>query len=159
MNVTLAYVRADFDRQCTFQGTGFIVTAGETQKVRSGSVSSRKYAARAPDDTVLVRLFFNGRQCPEILSGTEASRLALARAEVTEILGVNKAPVMTRVFCWNGANPQYDVGHLDRVKRIETLVQTIPGLVLTGCSYRGVGLADCIVNARKTVEKLRDVLT
>jgi oxygen-dependent protoporphyrinogen oxidase len=36
------------------------------------------------------------------------------------------------------------VGHLDRLAEIERRLATLPGLLLAGGSYRGVGIPDCI---------------
>ena len=40
--------------------------------------------------------------------------------------------------------PQYGVGHLDRVARIEARAAALPGLSLAGAAYRGVGIPDCV---------------
>ena len=51
---------------------------------------------------------------------------------------------MTRVYRWPDATPQYNVGHLARVRQIDERLATIPGLYLTGSGYRGTGIPDCI---------------
>ena len=48
------------------------------------------------------------------------------------------------VYRWPHAMPQYRVGHLDRVEAIERAVDRLPGLVLAGGGYRGVGISDCV---------------
>jgi len=40
--------------------------------------------------------------------------------------------------------PKYTVGHLDRVAAIEAARRRHPGLYLIGCSYRGIGIGDCV---------------
>ena len=57
------------------------------------------------------------------------------------------------------AMPQYHVGHLDRVARIETLAQRLPGLVLAGNAYHGVGIPDCIHSAETAAQALLEYLT
>jgi oxygen-dependent protoporphyrinogen oxidase len=39
---------------------------------------------------------------------------------------------------------QYGVGHLERLQRIEDLLQQLPGLTLAGNGYRGIGVPDCV---------------
>ena len=39
---------------------------------------------------------------------------------------------------------QYAVGHLTTVETIERRLAAIPGLLLAGGGYRGVGIADCV---------------
>ena len=56
-------------------------------------------------------------------------------------------PVFRRIVRWPNAIPQYVIGHLDRVSRIDALVATHPGLFLTGNAFRGVSMADCVEQA------------
>ena len=76
-------------------------------------------------------------------------------------MGIAAVPTVARVFRWFRSNPQYDVGHLDRVDQIEALCP--PGLILTGSAYRGVGLPDCIhqgqIAAQQVVEHLRQPIS
>ena len=45
--------------------------------------------------------------------------------------------------------PQYHVGHLDRVRRIEELTAAHPRLALAGNAYEGVGIPDCIGSGQR----------
>ena len=38
---------------------------------------------------------------------------------------------------------QYNVGHLERLERIERMRQELPALALAGNGYRGIGVPDC----------------
>ncbi|RMG79602.1 MAG: protoporphyrinogen oxidase, partial [Chloroflexi bacterium] len=50
------------------------------------------------------------------------------------------------------ANPQYDVGHLEKLSTIE---KSLPeGIRLAGSAYRGVGVPDCVKQGREAAEKL-----
>ena len=40
--------------------------------------------------------------------------------------------------------PRYTVGHLYRLARIDEARKAHPGLFLAGCSYRGIGIGDCV---------------
>jgi oxygen-dependent protoporphyrinogen oxidase len=42
--------------------------------------------------------------------------------------------------------PQYTLGHRQRIERIAGKLAEHPGLHLTGASYRGVGIPDCIAS-------------
>ena len=52
---------------------------------------------------------------------------------------------MTR---WPRATPQYNVGHLARIREIDGRLQQIPGLYVTGSGYRGTGIPDCVADGR-----------
>ena len=58
-------------------------------------------------------------------------------------------PVDTHVQRWGGALPQYAVGHLDRVARIRSVMDAVPGLALCGAAYDGVGIPAVIGSARR----------
>jgi protoporphyrinogen/coproporphyrinogen III oxidase len=70
--------------------------------------------------------------------------------ELASILGISGAPLLTRVFRWERATPQYLVNHLDHVRRIDQRLSALPGLSVTGSGYRGTGIPDVIADARLT---------
>ena len=43
-----------------------------------------------------------------------------------QIIELKADPLFTRVYRWNGAMAQYGVGHLERLQRIESLLQQLP---------------------------------
>ena len=55
--------------------------------------------------------------------------------------------------------PQYNVGHLDRVERIDARLQQFPTLALAGKSYRGVGIADCIAGGEGAADWIAEHLS
>jgi oxygen-dependent protoporphyrinogen oxidase len=73
-------------------------------------------------------------------------------------MGARGEPILSRVTAWENALPQYNVGHLDRVARIEAAIETISGLALAGASYRGVGIPDCIQSGWEAAEKVSEEL-
>jgi oxygen-dependent protoporphyrinogen oxidase len=73
--------------------------------------------------------------------------LAAARAELRLALGVVAEPVFHHVVRWDRAIPQYHLGHLERVGRIEGRAAGHPGLFLGGNAYHGVALNDCTEQA------------
>jgi oxygen-dependent protoporphyrinogen oxidase len=53
-------------------------------------------------------------------------------------------PQLVQIDRWQGAMPQYTVGHRDRVARIRSLVAGHRGLALAGAAYEGVGIPQVI---------------
>ena len=45
---------------------------------------------------------------------------------------------MTRTIRWPEAIPQYEIGHLDRVSRVETILREFPNLAIAGNALYGV---------------------
>ena len=136
-------------------GFGMVIPRHENRPINALTISSIKFPSRAPDGHALVRVFFGGSRTPETLEKTDAEILAMTKAQLLDILGITAKPLFHRIFRWHNANPQYDVGHLDR---IETLEKSLPpNLYLTGCAYRGVGIPDCIAQSKATLQKIPPV--
>ena len=54
--------------------------------------------------------------------------------------------------------PQLEVGHLQRMERIDRRLSTLPGLFLSASGFRGVGLPDCIKDANAVAERVAGFL-
>jgi oxygen-dependent protoporphyrinogen oxidase len=61
-------------------------------------------------------------------------------------------PTLSRVYRWQEAIPQYDVGHKDRVALIKARLTRLPGLAVAGATYRGIGIPDCISSGDEAAE-------
>ncbi len=152
VTVTLGYARADVPHP--LDGFGFIVPAVEGRDAIAGSFSSVKYAGRAPADAALVRVFLGGAIAEEVVARSDAELIATARSELRELLGITAAPRLARAFRYPRSMPQYRVGHLERVARVEAALAHHRGLALAGNAYRGVGLPDCVHSGELAAERV-----
>jgi oxygen-dependent protoporphyrinogen oxidase len=152
--VTLAYRRADIRHP--LDGFGFVVPQVERRPVFAGSFSSVKYAGRAPEGHVLLRVFVGGALNESMLDADDGALVEIVRAELGELLGVTGAPLVTRVERHPRAKPQYHVGHAARAEAIERAVARHAGLRLAGGAYRGVGIADCVRSGEEAAEGVSD---
>ncbi|MHB8869292.1 MAG: protoporphyrinogen oxidase [Thermoleophilia bacterium] len=143
---TLAYRESEFPREP--DGFGVVVPKAERRTIKAFTWVTTKFFGRAPAGTVLMRCFVR----PDAEDGTpldEAALVQRAERELAAILGVRVPPLWARAFRWDRAMPQYVVGHMDRVERIESLVATLPGLALGGGAYRGSGIPDTVTYSRE----------
>ncbi|MBC8114932.1 MAG: protoporphyrinogen oxidase, partial [Candidatus Saccharimonas sp.] len=136
---------------------GLVVPQRERRKILAVSFSSRKFPDRAPDGSVLLRTFVGGALQPELFNLSDTELVSLVLAELADIFGVCGEPELARVYRYPRAMPQYHVGHLDRVARIEALAARHPGLALAGNAYRGVGVPDVIQYAESAAGRLLDI--
>jgi oxygen-dependent protoporphyrinogen oxidase len=151
--VSLAFKRSDISHP--LNGFGFVVPKSEPCRLMACTWVSTKFDHRAPEDHVLLRVFVGGYKHQALVDLSDEELLTLVRAELKAIMGITAEPTRKEIYRWPHGNAQYDVGHLDRVTQIETQVaQALPGLYLTGSSFRGVGLPDCIHQAEQTVEQI-----
>lgn len=143
--VVLAVSAEDIQRPVeTF---GFVVPLSEKRRILAGSFASHKFSGRSPDDHVLIRVFIGGAMQADLLDKPDEELIAIAREELSELIGLTGDPVVTRVVRWDDAMPQYHVGHGDRVRIIDEEIAKIPGLSFISNALHGVGIAPVIKQA------------
>jgi oxygen-dependent protoporphyrinogen oxidase len=135
-------------------GFGVVVPAIEKREILAISFTSIKFSGRAPAGTVLMRVFLGGATQPELFERDDEELLAIARREVSSLLGAHGEPILSRVDRHPRAMPQYLIGHLDRVAQIRAEVSRHSGLFLTGNAFEGVGLPDCVRAAGATADEV-----
>ena len=132
---------------------GMVVPAVENRKVLAVSFRSRKFPTRAPEGCVQLRTFVGGAMQPELFALSDEEMVTLVRQELSDMLGVTGEPQFVHVARYERAMPQYHVGHLGRVERIEAGAATLPFLEIAGNAFRGVGLPDCVHSGEQAAER------
>ena len=112
-----------------------------------------KFPHRSPDNRALLRCFIGGARNEQVLQAPDEEVVRIVREELQQIIGLTADPQFTRVYRWKGAMAQYGVGHLERLQRIEGLLQQLPGLTLAGNGYRGIGVPDCIRSGNEAANR------
>ena len=135
-------------------GSGFVVPRVERTGILAASWLSSKWPGRSPDDRVLMRTFVGGTRDPQGFERDDAELVARSLDALRPLIGINGAPLFTRVYRWERANAQHEVGHLERLARIEEALARHAGLFITGSGFRGVGIPDCIADGRATAGKV-----
>ena len=109
---------------------------------------SSKWPNRAPAETALLRTFVGGSRDPEALARTDAELVGRSLDAMRPVLALRGEPLFTRVYRFERASAQHEVGHRARMREIDRRLAAQPGLFLTGSGFRGVGIPDCIADAR-----------
>jgi oxygen-dependent protoporphyrinogen oxidase len=148
--VSLAYRQSDIPRE--LDGYGYVIPRREGRRALACTWTSTKFPHRAPEGYALIRVFV-GRAGQDI-PWNESDLLALAKEELKLTLGITADSLLSRVFLWNKAMPQYNLGHPDTLKRIDVALEKYPGLALAGNGYRGIGIPDCIHSGELAVNKI-----
>ncbi len=148
--VSLAYRQSDLTRE--LDGYGYVIPRREGRKALACTWTSTKFPHRVPDGYALIRVFV-GRAGQDI-PWNENDLLALAKEELNLTLGIIAEPILSRVFMWNKAMPQYNLGHPEKLKQIDSALEKYSGLALAGSGYRGIGIPDCIRSGEIAVEKI-----
>lgn len=136
------------------KGFGYLVPRAARRPVKAMTWLSAKWANRAPEGHFLVRAFLGRAGEQAILDQPDEVLIRLAREEMREVSGVSAKPVLARVYRAVDAQPQFTLGHLGRVERIETAVARVPGLAVAGNMFRGVGIPDSIGTAEQAAGRI-----
>jgi oxygen-dependent protoporphyrinogen oxidase len=135
-------------------GSGFVVPRVEATGIMAASWLSSKWPHRAPDDKVLMRAFAGGARDPQAMERSDAELVAQSLRALRPLLAITGDPLFSRVYRWNRANAQHEVGHLDRVAALERALARHPGLFVTGSGFRGTGIPDCVADGRATAAQV-----
>jgi oxygen-dependent protoporphyrinogen oxidase len=125
-------------------GFGFLVPRSEGKRMLAATFVHNKFPHRAPEDRALLRCFIGGARNEQVLLAPDEEVVNIIREDLRQIIKLTADPLFTRIYRWKGAMAQYGVGHLERLQRIESLLQHLPGLALAGNGYRGIGVPDCV---------------
>jgi oxygen-dependent protoporphyrinogen oxidase len=143
--VALGYRRPDVP--FPLDGFGYLVPQRDNRDLLGVQWCSSIFPDRAPPGMVLLRALCGGWSRREMVGWDDDRLLAAVRAELRAALGVAADPAFHRIVRWERAIPQYHLGHLDRVARIEERARRHHGLFLAGNAYRGVAMNDCTEQA------------
>lgn len=154
--VNLAYPRESIPHP--LDGFGVVIPHVEKRDIIACSFSSMKYANRAPAGAALLRVFVGGALRAAMMDRGDDEIVATVRKELRSLLGIEKEPSFTTITRYPSSMPQYEMGHLDRVGRIERGVGALPRLEIAGNGYRGVGIPDCIASGERAAEALHATL-
>jgi len=150
--IFLAYRREDVAHP--LDATGFVVPRSGANKLVATTFVTSKWESRAPEGHVLLRAFVGGAGREEVLQGSDADLVAIARAELATLMGRLGEPVLTRVFRHVRASPQPEVGHLTRMRAMSERLAAMRGVHLIGNGYNGTGIPDCIKQGRAAAEAI-----
>ncbi len=152
--ISLAFRRDEVEHP--LNGFGLVIPRSENRKINAVTWTSTKFNHRAPDDHILLRIFFGGSRTPETFALDDEDLLTAVRRELKELMSITAEPVLHKIYRWHRANPQYDVGHLELMNRIEEHLPA--GLYVSGSPYRGIGIPDCVhqsqMNTQRIIENL-----
>lgn len=135
-------------------GFGMLIPNQEKKQTLGALFSSSLFPERAPDGHVLFTCFIGGRRNPAVSEQSDHQLLNTVNTELRELLGISDSPVFTKVARWTHAIPQYEIGHLARIAKIDTLAQNYAGLHLIGNWRNGISVGDCIANGHAMAQRL-----
>ena len=145
---TLAYRPEDVASR--LDGAGFLVPRVERKLMTACTWSTSKWPALAESGLVLVRVSAGRSGDDRFADLADDELVDQLQRELSAAIGVRRPPVTSLVSRWPRGFPQYQPGHQRRVDRIEAgLANALPGVVVAGAAYRGLGIAACVRQAEE----------
>lgn len=145
VNVALGFPREVVGH--ALDGFGLLLPSREGRETLGTLFSSTLFPDRAPADHVLLTAFVGGARNPDLHERDDAALVAQVTEDLTPLLGLRGNPTFSRVIRWPRAIPQYNLGHLERLQRIDAALSELAGLSLVGNWRGGISVGDCINNA------------
>ena len=144
----------------SLDGFGYLCTKEPHRKLLGSIWNSLIFPNRAPQDKVLITSYIGGAHYRKIVDQTEEEIKNQTTKEVCEVLHVSDPNSLEtlHVKVHHHAIPQYNIGHLEKVKRIEELMNKNQGLFFTGNYMHGISINDTIKTSKIAVEKIKKFL-
>jgi oxygen-dependent protoporphyrinogen oxidase len=140
-------------------GFGYIAPQRLGRDVLGVQWCSSIYPDRAPPGCVLWRALCGGIKRGDVADLPDSDLLRIVHREVSITTDVTGEPVFSEIVRWPRAIPQYELGHAERVARIESSFARLPGLFPGGNSLYGVSLADCAERGERLAGMLSQFLS
>ena len=153
-HVCLAYRK--YDIRHPLDADGFLVPRSENRPIVACTFVSSKWDHRAPAGQALLRVSVGGAGAEHFLKRDDDGLVRVAREQLRDIIGIERAPTFSKVFRFDGASPQPTVGHLGRMRRLLERTASHPGLHVGGNGFIGTGIADSIKQGEEIAARISD---
>ena len=101
-----------------------------------------------------MRTFVGGARDPRALEQSDRELIERSLSAIRPLLGITGDPQLARVYRWDRASAQHEVGHTARIDAIERVLARRPCVFVTGSGFRGVGIPDCVADGRATARQV-----
>lgn len=144
-------------------GTGFIAPENSGLTCNACTWTSRKWTHTSENERLLLRLFYKNTDphtFAHLNSLDDDELIKIALKDIEKSLGITGKPISTEITKWNDNMPKYHLKHGETIASLtDTLTAIYPNITLAGCSYYGVGIADCIMNGKETAKQVMEQIT
>lgn len=148
----LGYRRVDVPQ--IMDAFGFLVARNEAVRSLGVLYSSSVFPDQAPEDKVMLRVICGGSLDPAFIGLSDTEMTDVVGHDLQLSMGITAKPEFCQIVRWPRGIPQYTLGHSHRVTSIMQGSKQLAGLYLTGNAFYGVGVNDCVRDAKRVVAEL-----
>jgi len=134
------------------EATGFVVPRGRAP-MTACTFLSRKWPQADFGTRAVVRCFVGAVGFEDVLDAPDQDIVEAVCRHLAAVLPLPDRAAASAVVRWPRSMPQYELGHLGRVREIDASLP--PGIVVAGNAYLGVGVADAVRSAGDAAERVR----
>lgn len=136
-------------------GTGFVVSRNSSYTITACTWTHKKWPHTTPKGKVLIRMYVGRAGDEEVVNLADEEIVNIVLEDLKNIMNLQAKPEFYVISRWNHAMPQYTVGHKARLNTIrEKMKNDLPGIILAGSSYDGLGIPDCINQGIQAKEEI-----
>jgi len=134
---------------------GGLVPFCENRQVLGALFLSSFLKGRAPEGGALISTFLGGVRRPGMVELSDEELKTIVEDELKDMLGLTKwNPDLLVINRYQHAIPQYGIESEAKLKAVESLEQSYPGLFLAGNLRDGIGMADRIKQGYELAQKI-----
>lgn len=136
-------------------GTGFVIAKNSDTVITACTWTDKKWSHTTPAGKTLLRAYVGRPGSNVVKDNDDEAIVKLARRDLDKMMEIKGEPEFTIVTKLFNSMPQYEVGHIDRIRSIQHYMKSnYPGLVITGASFEAVGLPDCVAQGQRAALQL-----
>lgn len=139
-------------------GFGFLIPRKEKIHTLGTVWNSSLFPGRGPEGTVVMTSFIGGATDLEILKREEQEISTIVQGDNAALLAIRGNPIRTKIWSYQRAIPQYNIGHTQLVHMIRAFETENPGIFFAGNYLDGPSIGNCIDSAFKTAEAVKRFL-
>ncbi|MFC0272039.1 protoporphyrinogen oxidase [Metabacillus herbersteinensis] len=137
------------------EGTGFVISRNEDYTMTACTWTHKKWPHSTPKGKVLLRAYVGKAGHEAIVEQPDEEIIQTVLHDLMQKMEITAKPEFSYVTRWKQSMPQYNVGHIEKIKSIQKTLDTqYPGLYLAGSSYEGIGIPDCIDQGKQAVQEV-----
>jgi len=126
---------------------GFLIPGREKRRILGTLFDSSIFSGRAPEGYVLLRTMVGGARAEALAMLDDEKLISLVRDELADLIGLKEEPEFLRIYRYEKAIPQYELGHYKKLEALDAAAAKHKGFYLAGNAYRGIAVNDCIANS------------
>lgn len=141
-------------------GFGYLCAQEPRRKLLGTLWCSSIFKNRSSRDKELLTSYIGGSYHKKVNEQSEEDIFSQVSKEVSEIMEISNPGDLENIHIsvHSKAIPQYNLGHLDKVKKVEDMMGKNFGLFFTGNYFYGISINDTIETSKKVVAKVKEFL-